>query len=169
MPPTPLLASLIVPRLYLSDWFTATDEKELLALGVTHIISVLEWAPDIPQSIPPARKLHIDLPDFANANILAHLDTTTQFVKAALDEDETNIHCFQGISRSATVACAYLISTAGMTAMEAIAFVQSKRKIVSPNNGFRKQLHLYAMRGTGDSGEPDKALQNSEEDSSTSL
>lgn len=56
------------------------------------------------------------------------------------------VHCFQGVSRSATVVCAYLISNAGMTAMESITFVQSKRKIVSPNNGFRKQLYLYATR-----------------------
>lgn len=33
-----------------------------------------------------------------------------------------------------------------MTPMEAINFAQSKRTIVSPNNGFRKQLHLYAAR-----------------------
>ncbi|GAW00966.1 endoglucanase V-like protein [Lentinula edodes] len=58
------------------------------------------------------------------------LHTTTEFLKAALEENESNVvlvHCFQGVSRSATVVCAYLISNVGMTAME-------------------KQLYLYAMR-----------------------
>ena len=31
-----------------------------------------------------------------------------------------------------------------MTAVESITFVQARRREVSPNNGFRKQLHLYA-------------------------
>lgn len=46
----------------------------------------------------------------------------------------------QGISRSATLVCAYLVATTPMRAREAIAHVQSKRGIVSPNIGFRRQL-----------------------------
>ncbi|KAE9392516.1 phosphatases II [Gymnopus androsaceus JB14] len=140
-------ASLIVPRLYLSGHDTAKDEKQMSTLGVTHVISILEWAPKLPAFIPPANRLHIALQDTDNAYILGHLDETTRFVKAALKENVTNvvlIHCFQGISRSATVVCAYLISTEDMTAMESITFVRSKHRQVSPNNGFRKQLRLYA-------------------------
>jgi len=142
-------ASLIVPRLYLSGYYAAIDEKQMSTLGVTHIISILDWTPDLLAFILPENRLHIALDDIPNADILARLDDTTQFIKAALEENTTNvvlIHCFMGISRSATVVCAYLISTKGMTAMEAINFAQSKRTIVSPNNGFRKQLHLYAAR-----------------------
>ncbi|KAE9399952.1 phosphatases II [Gymnopus androsaceus JB14] len=140
-------ASLIVPRLYLSGYDTAMDEKQMLTLGVTHVVSILEWSPELPAFIPPANRLHIALQDTANADVLGHLGETTRFVKAALEENVTNvvlIHCFQGVSRSATVVCAYLISTQDMTAAESITFVQSKRREVSPNNGFRKQLHLYA-------------------------
>ncbi|KAJ4000822.1 protein-tyrosine phosphatase-like protein, partial [Lentinula boryana] len=139
-------ASLIIPRLYLSDFSTAMDEEIMLKLGVTHVVSVLDWSPEFLASIPAPHRLHISLRDLPTADILAHLDSTTRFVKAALEENESNVvlvHCFQGVSRSATVVCAYLISAAGMTAMESITFVQSKRRIVSPNNGFRKQLHSY--------------------------
>jgi atypical dual specificity phosphatase len=61
------------------------------------------------------------------------------------------VHCLQGISRSATVVCAYIIATAdtSMTASEAIAFVQNKRWIVCPNIGFRAQLESYATRFVG--------------------
>ncbi|KAJ3772656.1 protein-tyrosine phosphatase-like protein [Lentinula raphanica] len=143
-------ASLIIPRLYLSDFSTVMNEDTLSNLGVTHVVSVLDWAPEFLASIPTPHRLHISLSDLPTSNILPHLDTTTQFIKEALEQNETNIvlvHCFQGVSRSATVVCAYLIATAGMTAMESITFVQSKRKIVSPNNGFRKQLSLYAAGG----------------------
>jgi atypical dual specificity phosphatase len=61
------------------------------------------------------------------------------------------VHCFQGISRSATIICAYVIATAqhSMTATEAVEFVQGKRKIVCPNLGFRVQLEEYAIRFVG--------------------
>ena len=51
-----------------------------------------------------------------------------------------------GISRSATVVCAYLIATTNLSAVESIAHVKSLRSIVWPNVGFRKQLGEYATR-----------------------
>jgi Dual specificity phosphatase, catalytic domain len=56
------------------------------------------------------------------------------------------VHCFMGISRSATIVCAYLIATMKMTADEALAAVREKRGIVSPNMGFLRQLEEYAIR-----------------------
>ncbi len=54
-----------------------------------------------------------------------------------------------GISRSATVVSAYLVATTMMQPHEAIDFVQSKREIVCPNLGFRRQLEVYASRVRG--------------------
>lgn len=51
-----------------------------------------------------------------------------------------------GISRSATIVCAYLIATMRMTPDEALAAVREKRGIVSPNMGFLRQLEEYAIR-----------------------
>ena len=48
-----------------------------------------------------------------------------------------------GISRSATIVCAYLIATMRMTPNEALAAVKEKRGIVSPNMGFLRQLEEY--------------------------
>ena len=54
-----------------------------------------------------------------------------------------------GISRSATVVCAYLIAESGMTGPSSIEYVRSKRPIVSPNIGFRRQLDEYALKVRG--------------------
>jgi atypical dual specificity phosphatase len=54
-----------------------------------------------------------------------------------------------GISRSATVICAYLIATTKMTAREALAAVREKRGMVSPNMGFLRQLEEYATEVQG--------------------
>jgi atypical dual specificity phosphatase len=51
-----------------------------------------------------------------------------------------------GISRSATVVCAYLIATTQMTPNEALAAVKAKRGIVSPNMGFLRQLDEYTRQ-----------------------
>jgi atypical dual specificity phosphatase len=51
-----------------------------------------------------------------------------------------------GISRSATVVCAYLVATTRMTPREALAAVKAKREIVCPNLGFRRQLEEYARQ-----------------------
>lgn len=49
------------------------------------------------------------------------------------------IHCIMGISRSATIAIAYLIIKKGFRAKEAVEKVKKARDI-RPNNGFLKQL-----------------------------
>ncbi|KAI0079363.1 phosphatases II [Panus rudis PR-1116 ss-1] len=93
--------------------------------------------------------LHISLADSTDSDILVHLDTTTEFIRNALTENDTNqvlVHCVMGISRSATVVCAYLIATQAMQAHEALEFVIARRRIVCPNLGFRRQLELYAAR-----------------------
>ncbi|KAG6891246.1 hypothetical protein C0995_008498 [Termitomyces sp. Mi166 len=140
-------ASLIVPGLYLSDAVTARDKNELARLGITHVISVLEYNPTIPDIIPQEHQLHILLADKPDSDILSHLPKTTEFITSALAKNRENkvlVHCFQGISRSATVVIAYLIASSGMRASEALKHTQAKRGIVSPNFGFRKQLQTYA-------------------------
>lgn len=54
-----------------------------------------------------------------------------------------------GISRSATVVCAYLVATTPMIVSEAIEFVQQKRSIVHPNSSFQRQLEAYALQFYG--------------------
>ncbi|RDB23888.1 Tyrosine-protein phosphatase yvh1 [Hypsizygus marmoreus] len=146
-------ASLIAPRVYLSDLATACDSEELKRLGITHVISVLEYDITIPDHIPEECKLQIRIADKSDVDILTHLPGTTEFITSALAVNETNkvlVHCFQGISRSAAIVCAYLIATNGMLAHEAVAHTQSKRGIVCPNLSFRKQLEAYAEQFEGE-------------------
>ncbi|KAF8631858.1 hypothetical protein AX15_002128 [Amanita polypyramis BW_CC] len=137
----------IVPRLYLSDYACARDAEKLSDLGVTHVVSAIDYNVHLPSSIKDEHKLHIRILDGAGQNILQYLEETTKFIRAALEENETNVvlvHCQMGISRSATVVCAYLIATKNMKVEEALDFVESKRSIIHPNVGFRIQLETYA-------------------------
>ena len=78
-------ASEVLPRVYLTDLFTARNETQLSTLGITHVISVIEDAPVFPQT-HLLRTLHIPLSDSADENILAYLPATTSFIRDALAE-----------------------------------------------------------------------------------
>ncbi|KAI0794496.1 protein-tyrosine phosphatase-like protein, partial [Fomes fomentarius] len=137
--------SQVLPHLWLSGLYTAVNEEQLAALGVTHIVSVLEQKPSYPRSLPKLKTLHVPLPDVDDADILHYLNKTTDFIRRAL-EDKRNtvlVHCAMGISRSATVVCAYLIATHALSPAHALDFLISKREIVCPNLGFRRQLDIF--------------------------
>jgi atypical dual specificity phosphatase len=166
-------ASEVLPRVYLTDLFTARNETQLSALGITHVISVIEQPPVFPQT-HFLQTLHIPLSDGSDEDILVHLPTTTSFIHDALAEspdsrvmvsdpttyrvllfvrtDLNQVHCLMGISRSATVVCAYLVATARMTPDEALFAVREKRGYVCPNLGFRRQLEEYARQVQGGQG-----------------
>ncbi len=84
-------ASCITPQLYLSDYLTSQDEAKLEELGITHIVSLLgSGAPRLPKFIPANQRLHIDIIDNEDSDILKHLDMTTTFITAAINEDLKN-------------------------------------------------------------------------------
>ncbi|KAF8557700.1 phosphatases II [Imleria badia] len=139
------VVSTITPRLYLSDLYSARAAGNLERLGITHIVSAVEA--DVRKDFGDnVTVMHVPIRDEMNADIAQWFDKVVKFIKDALDADEQHkvlVHCLQGISRSATLVCAYLIATTPMRSTEAIAHVQAKRGIVSPNLGFRRQLAAW--------------------------
>jgi dual specificity phosphatase 12 len=53
------------------------------------------------------------------------------------------VNCMAGVSRSATIVIAYLMTKQKMTFQEAFEFVRSKRPIINPNEAFIEQLLEY--------------------------
>jgi atypical dual specificity phosphatase len=83
-------ASLIVPRLYLSDYFTVRDEKSWSKLEITHVVSVMEQDVQIPDSIKPENRLQVRAADRSDVDLLEHLGGTTEFIRSALSENAEN-------------------------------------------------------------------------------
>ena len=83
-------ATLIIPRLYLSDYFTACNNDELDRLGITHVVSVMENDISLPDRILKSRTLHIRATDRFDEDLLTHFPKTTQFISAALAENDSN-------------------------------------------------------------------------------
>ena len=56
------------------------------------------------------------------------------------DEGKVLVHCYAGISRSATVCLAYLMQTQRLTLDKAFTLLKSHRSKVNPNLNFMTQL-----------------------------
>ena len=82
-------ASLIIPRLYLANYRIAADEEELTELGITHVVSVVEYPPDY-SGDHHIKTLHIKVEDTFSSPLIDYLPSTTEFIRGALEENETN-------------------------------------------------------------------------------
>ena len=95
--------------------------------------------------VPDATKWkELPLDDSPTEDISCFFDEAIEFVQRAIDSREgVLIHCFMGLSRSVTVEVAYLISTRGMTARQALDRIRETRVNAQPNKGFWRTLEEF--------------------------
>jgi atypical dual specificity phosphatase len=140
----PPQASEILPRLYLSDMYTATDPITLKRLGITHVVSVVN---DPWHRYPPhIRHMRLPIHDLPTSDIGGYFDNCVAWMKRALDKDEdarVMVHCMWGMSRSASVVIAYMMATRRTSLSQSLVHVKGKRRVVRPNHGFLDQLKCY--------------------------
>ena len=101
--------------------------------------------------------LKCPIEDNPSEDISQYFASSYEFITKALNENEHNkvlVHCWAGVSRSASVVTAYLIKSQNMTFFDAIEKIREKRK-VWPNDGFKRQLYKYQIEITGKYDLPD--------------
>merc|ERR1711874_810149 len=120
------------------------DLDFMLELGVTHIINTCEQ--DI--RIDPTKFAKQGVcykgflcKDMPGQNIAQYFEETAEFIDRALSMrcGMVFIACYMGFSRSATIACAYLMLRKGYSATQALQYMRGSRE-VQPNLGFLQQL-----------------------------
>lgn len=156
----------IMPGLYLGNRRSAVDARVFRDLGITHVVNATKVVPcKFPEK---AKYIRVRIGDKPSDDILAHLDDAVAFVHAQLpravfppcpDSPRSShsvlVHCEQGISRSTTIVCAYLVCVHGLTVDQALRHVRASRPVACPNVGFVKQLERYAKRvAPGGMGKP---------------
>ncbi|KAK6538889.1 tyrosine protein phosphatase yvh1 [Orbilia ellipsospora] len=147
-------------QLYIGGMFVMRRTDELQSKNITHVVSVLRGRLD-PKLFEPytttGRHLHIQVDDDDDENLIEYFQTSNDFIdKAVQTGGNVFIHCAMGISRSSTIASAYLIYKKQIPPDAALGIIRQTRPIVHPNFGFAQQLQIYyenldeAIKNLGD-------------------
>ncbi|XP_011059034.1 PREDICTED: dual specificity protein phosphatase 12-like isoform X2 [Acromyrmex echinatior] len=100
----------IEPGLFLGNLTAATDVDWLKEAGITHILTI-DSCPlprKIQERLPNLIIKYIQVTDMPREDLLTHFEDSYDFIDRALDSDgRVLVHCYFGVSRSATVVIAY--------------------------------------------------------------
>ena len=135
-------ATKITENIYIGDIHSAYQQDHLKKEGITHIVScVMGNTPGYPKEF---KYMVIHAIDNENQNLIDKFEIAVNFIdKAVLENGKVLIHCVCGISRSVSVAAAYLIYKNKITAEKALEMIKEKRKIACPNPSFMEQLKIF--------------------------
>lgn len=123
----------------------AVDFELLQKYSVTHILNVATFVNNtFPENFTYK---NIELMDIPETDIAQHFETAFQFIDGAIDNGGcVLVHCNAGISRSATIAIAYLMKTKHWPLDKAYGHVKEKRSKIRPNAGFQIQLKTFEQQ-----------------------
>ena len=103
-----ILPSPVLDGLFLGCWESAKHKHGLLALHVSHVLTVAQFPPLYPHLFTYKQ---VQVQDVVGEDILQHLDDAVHWLHERRREGKrVLVHCRQGISRSATVAIAYVMT-----------------------------------------------------------
>jgi len=138
---------------YLGGFKAAVNTAFLKEENVTHIVNAagkklgMMFGPKFRENVKKVREtlnitaLDLEWEDSMSFNISDDdFCSVVEFIDAARKFGSVLIHCAQGKSRSGTAVCAYLMAKQGMEMLQAIEFMQEKRKMIDPNPNFRLSL-----------------------------
>ncbi|KAG8191927.1 hypothetical protein JTE90_007725 [Oedothorax gibbosus] len=131
-------ATAILPFLYVGNAKDAQDACRLRDLGVQYVLNVTSQVQGCEDGFTCLR---LPAADSHQQNLKQYFGRAFAFIDEARQRNSAVlVHCQAGISRSATIAIAYLMYHARVSSMEAYQMVKSKRPIISPNLHFMGQL-----------------------------
>ncbi|KAL6116533.1 dusp16 [Pungitius sinensis] len=139
----------ILPHLYLGCQRDVLNKDLMQQNDIVYVLNASNTCPK-PDFIPESHFLRVPVNDSFCEKILPWLDRSMDFIeKAKASNARVLVHCLAGISRSATIAIAYIMKRMDMPLDEAYRFVKEKRPTISPNFNFLGQLLDFERRIKG--------------------
>ncbi|KAK0156094.1 Dual specificity protein phosphatase 16 [Merluccius polli] len=143
----------ILPHLYLGCQRDVLNKDLMQQNDIAYVLNASNTCPK-PDFISESHFLRVPVNDSFCEKILPWLDKSVEFIeRAKACNARVLVHCLAGISRSATIAIAYIMKRMDMSLDEAYRFVKEKRPTISPNFNFLGQLldfekKIKSPRGT---------------------
>lgn len=132
--------------IYIGSIETAHKTKLLQKHGITHILNVSEEKSQIDPSFVYS---HIPFMDGRTVDISLYFEEAFKFIESAKNKSgKILIHCQYGMSRSVSIAIAWLLKNEKQKTSyeDVLKLVVSKRPMASPNEGFTKKLKEFANK-----------------------
>lgn len=126
-------ASKILDFLYLGSEWNSANKEELEQNGITHVLNVTK---EIDNFFPELFIYkNVLLYDLESSNLLAHWDSTFQFILSAWESGGiVLVHCKMGISRSSSTVIAFLMKYNNWSLERALTFVRGNEDKSDPNS-----------------------------------
>ncbi|XP_003744513.1 dual specificity protein phosphatase 8-like [Galendromus occidentalis] len=133
----------ILPFLYLGSQIDAQDCQSLRSRNIAYVLNVSATCPKA-KSISETRFMRVPVEDSHTEDLVQYFDRTFTFLDKVRESSGcVLVHCSAGISRSPTVAIAYIMRHLRLSSNDAYRYVKSKRSRISPNFNFLGQLLKY--------------------------
>ncbi|KAI0322888.1 hypothetical protein OF83DRAFT_1091072 [Amylostereum chailletii] len=131
----------ILPGLWVGDMQSVKDVQTLQENNIHSVLSAMRGKVAVNETF---LKRQILLDDTEDADVLQHLIPAITFIQAELEKGRgVLVHCQAGMSRSATLAAAYVMYSKGIDVQSAIELIQKARPTAQPNIGFMNQLEIF--------------------------
>ncbi|KAK6102923.1 Dual specificity phosphatase catalytic domain family protein [Brugia pahangi] len=137
----------ILPFLYLGSQQDAMDSSLLSKYGIKYVINLSVNCPEPDILKQEGHFMRIPISDTYQAKLLPHFEDAFKFLDKVCERGSVAlVHCLAGISRSPTLAIAYMMRRNNWTSEQAYRYVKERRPSISPNFNFMGQLLEYEAR-----------------------
>ncbi|XP_013776655.1 dual specificity protein phosphatase 22-B-like [Limulus polyphemus] len=134
----------VLPGLYVGNLRDSKDQEQLRENNISHIISIHDNAKKV---LEDKTYLIIQASDSPCQNLTQFFPRCNDFIHSArTNGGNVLVHCLAGMSRSVTVAVAYIMSVTSLDHKTALKVVRGARNVANPNFGFQKQLQEFETR-----------------------
>lgn len=142
LPPFENASEIVSERIYLGPFNASISESYFDSMNIQQILVCCTHLPEYHHQSMKYRYHRIPIYDSLSQELNPLLlSIACDFIDEGIAKNvATLIHCHAGVSRSASITIAWLMRTNRWTFDQAYEYVKEKRRCISPNTGFERQL-----------------------------
>ncbi|EGR29013.1 hypothetical protein IMG5_164720 [Ichthyophthirius multifiliis] len=126
--------------LFIGNYKAALSCETLINYNIKGVLTTSIETPVSYQTTLVPFHMQLDIHDSEDFDISQYFEKSAEFIELAMEFGNVLVHCYMGISRSATICIAYLMKKQMWSLEKALWICQEKRQITNPNNGFMRKL-----------------------------